>query len=84
MVHEPNVLPLVARYNVDLMLSGHTHGGQVRFPFIPDKSPPLGKKYAEGTFRHGPTQLYVNREIGTVGLPIRFNCPPEITEITLT
>jgi hypothetical protein len=85
MVHEPDVLPLVARYNVDLMLSGHTHGGQVRFPFIPATNlPPLGKKYVEGAFRHGPTQLYVNRGIGTVGLPIRFNCPPEITEITLT
>jgi hypothetical protein len=85
MVHEPDVLPHVARYNVDLMLSGHTHGGQVRFPFLPaTQLPPLGKKYVEGLFRLGPTQLYVNRGIGTVGLPIRFNCPPEITEITLT
>jgi hypothetical protein len=84
MVHEPDVLPLVARYNVDLMLSGHTHGGQVRFPFLPAMMlPPLGKDYVEGLFRHGPTQLYVNRGIGTVGVPMRFNCPPEITEITL-
>lgn len=84
MVHEPDVLPLVARYNVDLMLSGHTHGGQVRFPFIPPTHlPPLGKKYVEGYFRLGPTQLYVNRGVGTVEVPFRFNCPPEITEITL-
>lgn len=84
MVHEPDVLPLVARYNVDLMLSGHTHGGQVRFPFLPAMMlPPNGKHYVEGLFRHGPTQLYVNRGIGTVGVPMRFNCPPEITEITL-
>ena len=84
MVHEPDVLPQVARRNVDLMLSGHTHGGQVRFPFVPPMHlPPLGKHYVEGLFRLGPTQLYVNRGIGTVGLPFRFNCPPEITEITL-
>jgi hypothetical protein len=84
MVHEPDVLPLVARYNVDLMLSGHTHGGQVRFPFIPPTHlPPLGNIYVEGLFHLGRTQLYVNRGIGTVELPFRFNCPPEITEITL-
>jgi uncharacterized protein len=84
MVHEPDVLPLVARHNVDLMLSGHTHGGQVRFPFLPAMMlPPYGKHYVEGLFRHGPTQLYVNRGLGTVGVPMRFNCPPEITEITL-
>jgi hypothetical protein len=84
MAHEPDVLPLVTRYNVDLMLSGHTHGGQVRLPFLPPINlPPLGRDYVEGLFRLGPTQLYVNRGIGTVGLPLRFNCPPEITEITL-
>jgi hypothetical protein len=84
LVHEPDVLPQVARRNVDLMLSGHTHGGQVRIPFVPPTHlPPLGKHYLEGLFRLGSTQLYVNRGIGTVGLPIRFNCPPEITEITL-
>jgi uncharacterized protein len=84
MVHEPDVLPQVARYNVDLMLSGHTHGGQVRFPFVPAMMlPNYGRHYVEGLFRHGPTQLYVNRGIGTVGVPMRFNCPPEITEITL-
>jgi uncharacterized protein len=83
-VHEPDVLPDVARYKVDLMLSGHTHGGQVRIPFLPlIHLPPLGKKYVDGLFRLGDTQLYVNRGIGTVGVPMRFNCPPEITEITL-
>lgn len=84
MVHEPDVLPQVARYNVDLQLSGHTHGGQVRFPFLPPfHLPPLGRRYVEGVFRLGPTQLYVNRGLGTVGLPVRFNCPPEIAILTL-
>lgn len=84
MVHEPDVFPRIARHNVDLMLSGHTHGGQVRIPFVPPFNlPDYGHNYIEGHFRLGSTQLYVNRGIGTVGLPVRFNCPPEITEITL-
>lgn len=70
--------------SVGLMLSGHTHGGQVRLPFVGELAlPPLGKKYIEGRFQFGGTQLYVNRGIGTVNLPFRFNCPPEITEFTL-
>lgn len=85
LVHEPDLLPQVARYGVDLMLSGHTHGGQVRLPFVPPINlPTLGKRYVEGLFRVGETQLYVNRGIGTVGVPMRLNCPPEITEITLS
>jgi predicted MPP superfamily phosphohydrolase len=84
LVHEPDVLPQVARCNVDLMISGHTHGGQVRLPFFPPLSlPPLGEKYVEGLFRMGSTQLYVNRGIGTVGVPFRFDCPPEVTLFTL-
>jgi predicted MPP superfamily phosphohydrolase len=84
MAHEPDILPDIARYNVDLMLSGHTHGGQVRIPFLPlFHLPEYGEKYIEGLFRLGPTQLYVNRGIGAVGVPFRFRCPPEITVITL-
>jgi predicted MPP superfamily phosphohydrolase len=85
MVHEPDVLPAVARLDgVDLMLSGHTHGGQVRLPFLPPLLlPDLGRHYVEGHFQLGRTQLYVNRGIGAVGLPFRFRCPSEITELTL-
>lgn len=69
---------------VDVMLSGHTHGGQVRLPLVGAMSLPIGgRKYVEGMFRVGNTQLYVNRGIGTVGVPFRFDCPPEITSITL-
>ena len=69
---------------VDLMLSGHTHGGQVRLPWIGPLTLPIqGKKYVEGHFRFGDMQLYVNRGIGTVGVPLRFDCPPEITLFTL-
>jgi uncharacterized protein len=84
LAHEPDILPGVARYGVDLMLSGHTHGGQVRLPFLPAMFlPELGEIYVEGLYRLGSTQLYVNRGIGAVNLPFRLNCPPEITVITL-
>jgi uncharacterized protein len=84
LAHEPDILPQVARFGVDLMLSGHTHGGQVRIPFLPPIDlPQYGRIYIEGLFRRGPTQLYVNRGIGTVGVPFRFRCPPEITVLTL-
>lgn len=90
--HEPdyadNLLKHPVGHAVSLMLSGHTHGGQVRLPFVgPLTLPGLGKKYVEGWFRFGShpaaMQLYVNRGIGTVGVPFRFDCPPEITVITL-
>ncbi len=69
---------------VSFMLSGHTHGGQVRMPFAgPLILPPLGRKYVEGWFRFGDLQLYVNRGLGTVSVPFRFDCPPEITLFTL-
>ena len=69
---------------VSLMLSGHTHGGQVRLPFIGAMQlPVLGRKYVEGWFRLGHLQLHVNRGLGTVGVPFRFDCPPEISLITL-
>jgi uncharacterized protein len=69
---------------VGLMLSGHTHGGQVRLPLVGAlQLPPLGRKYVEGWFRLGQMQLYVNRGIGTVGIPFRLDCPPEVTILTL-
>jgi predicted MPP superfamily phosphohydrolase len=69
---------------VSLVLSGHTHGGQMRLPIIgPLWLPPGGRKYVEGIFQLGTTQLYVNRGIGSVGVPFRFNCRPEITLFTL-
>lgn len=69
---------------VSLVLSGHTHGGQIQLPVIgPLWLPPGGRKYVQGLFHLGTTQLYVNRGIGSVGAPFRFNCRPEITVFTL-
>lgn len=85
LAHEPDVAPVAAKHGYDLMLSGHTHGGQVRIPLLPAlQLPPLGEDYVEGHFQVGAMQLYVNRGIGTVGVPFRLNCPPEITVLTLT
>jgi hypothetical protein len=86
--HAPDYADTLLRHPAgeatDLMLSGHTHGGQVRLPLVGAlELPELGRKYVEGWFRLGGMQLYVNRGIGTVGVPFRLNCPPEITLITL-
>jgi predicted MPP superfamily phosphohydrolase len=94
MAHEPDYADNIRRHPraplIDLILSGHSHGGQVRLPLIgPLVLPPMGKKYPHGLYRLEDAarnirmQLYVNRGIGTVGLPMRLNCPSEITEITL-
>jgi uncharacterized protein len=79
-----NLLRLPAGQAVALMLSGHTHGGQVCLPFFgPLVLPAFGQKYVKGWFQLGNLQLHVNRGLGTVGVPARFNCPPEISFLTL-
>jgi len=79
--HNPNTFDRAAEYGVDLSLAGHTHGGQVTLEFIsPDLSPSrLITPYVRGWFEKPGSQLYVNRGIGTIGVPIRFDAPPEIT-----
>lgn len=88
MAHEPDFADTVAIHPrgplVDLMLAGHSHGGQIRLPYLGALVlPPLGRIYPEGHYRLKGMQLYVNRGIGTVGLPFRLNCPPEVTVLTL-
>ena len=85
LLHEPDFADTAVNRQISLVLSGHTHGGQVRIPFIrPFHLPGLGRKYLEGLFSlGGGMQLYVNRGIGTVGVPFRFRCPPELTVVTL-
>jgi predicted MPP superfamily phosphohydrolase len=88
MVHEPDFALHILEHRraplIDLILSGHTHGGQVRIPGLrPMALPPFGKIFPEGRYVLDNMQLYVNRGIGTVGVPFRLNCPPEITVATL-
>jgi predicted MPP superfamily phosphohydrolase len=84
LAHEPDYADEVARFAVDLQLSGHSHGGQVRIPMVgPLYLPELGRKYVWGPYRIGELTLYTNPGLGTVGFPVRWNCPPEITLLTL-
>lgn len=84
--HRPYFLTQAAEKKIDLVLSGHTHGGQVvlgRFGETVIAPASLASRYVWGKYRVADTDMYVSRGIGTVGLPIRVNCPPEITKITL-
>jgi predicted MPP superfamily phosphohydrolase len=85
LAHEPDFADFVVGRRISLVLSGHTHGGQIRFPFLPPLLlPQMGTKYVEGLFPlPDGMQLYVNRGIGAVNLPFRFRCPPEISVLTL-
>lgn len=81
--HEPDVVDSLP-FEADLMLSGHSHGGQFRFPggFTPMHSR-NGQKYLSGFFPDTKVPLYVSRGIGTTGPPSRFLCPPEVSILTL-
>lgn len=84
LAHEPDFADEASKFAIDLQLSGHSHGGQIRIPLIPPLYlPELAKKYVMGTYQVGPLPLYTNAGLGTIGLPVRLNCPPEITLITL-
>jgi uncharacterized protein len=85
LVHEPDYfLKMVELTPVQLQLSGHSHGGQIRLPpFGPVILPRLGRIYHSGLYELNGRFVYTGRGLGMVGLPLRFNCPPELTEITL-
>jgi len=85
LAHEPDLADRFARDGrVSVQLSGHSHGGQVRLPGIGAVILPyLGRKYDLGLYQVNGMWLYTNRGIGNVAEPVRLNCPPEITEITL-
>lgn len=90
--HRPEVFPVAARAGIDLVLSGHYHGGQVKLFSAPESFSVarLLTSYAEGPYRltsknsDRSAHLFVGRGIGTSGLPIRLNCPPQIAELILT
>jgi uncharacterized protein len=86
LMHEPDFADISAQAEIDLQLSGHSHGGQVRLPVIgPLILPKYGEKYPMGAYRVGNfTRLYTTRGVGVLPPGVRFNCPPEITLLTLT
>lgn len=84
--HCPDYADTALRQSVDLQLSGHSHGGQVRIPgYGAVFTPRHGSKYVDGLYSlgEGKLQVYVNRGIGVSTLPFRFACRPELTLLTL-
>ncbi len=80
--HQPKALPLLAQYRCDLMLSGHTHGGQI-FPF--GLLVMLDQPYLSGLYRHNAEQqIFVSRGTGYWGPPLRVFAPSEISRIVIT
>jgi hypothetical protein len=84
--HNPDFAESDPDPRVGLMLSGHTHGGQVYLPIVGAPWVPsrFGEKYVAGLVQGPATQVYVTRGIGETGVPLRLNCPPEINLLTLT
>jgi predicted MPP superfamily phosphohydrolase len=83
--HQPNVLDFAETQKVDLILSGHTHGGQINLPWlgVPARFATRDLTYAQGLFQRGDTQLYVSSGTGVIGLPVRLGVRPEIAVLRL-
>ena len=81
MSHNPDTFDRAAELGIDLSLAGHTHGGQVALEFVSPEIAPsrLVTPYVAGNNQKPGGQLYVNRGIGTIGVPMRIGAPPEIT-----
>jgi uncharacterized protein len=85
--HNPAIIREAARAGVDLVLSGHTHGGQINWRLLTGRKDRKtarwlrrpSRRLTRGHAQLGSTQLYVNRGLGTVVVPLRYGCPPEIT-----
>jgi uncharacterized protein len=85
--HNPAIIREAARAGVDLVLSGHTHGGQINWRLLTGRKDRKtarwlrrpSRRLMRGHAQLGSTQLYVNRGLGTVVVPLRYGCPPEIT-----
>jgi predicted MPP superfamily phosphohydrolase len=83
--HNPDYAARVTDARIKLILSGHTHGGQIRLPKVGAlvSNSKYGNRLASGLIPFDSFQLYVSRGIGTVLIPMRYNCPPEVSLITL-
>lgn len=82
LAHNPVIFRRAVRYGVDLTLSGHTHGGQIRLSENQGRILPR-RRFAAGLHSRKSSHIYVTRGIGTVVVPVRFQCPPEISLLTL-
>lgn len=87
MTHEPDTADSYADDGFDLILAGHSHGGQISIPFLGGPETAMAHKYRKGFYQlnsDNHTELYVNPGIGTSHYPVRFMVPPEITVFQLT
>jgi predicted MPP superfamily phosphohydrolase len=82
--HTPDNIAWARRHAIDLVLAGHVHGGQVRFPLIGSVLVPsrYGRRYDRGTFDEPPAVMHVSRGLGGQD-PLRFNCRPEVSKLIL-
>jgi predicted MPP superfamily phosphohydrolase len=82
LAHDPRRLAEAAALDVQLVLSGHTHGGQV---IVPAVGPIAGRKFPvlAGYATRDNTAIFVSRGVGTVYVPVRINCPPDVAVLTL-
>jgi predicted MPP superfamily phosphohydrolase len=84
LAHRPSYFAHAARLGFPVVLSGHTHGGQVALPLAHQYNPSrLIAHRTRGIFRAADSTLYVSRGLGMAGLPLRINCPREIALIRL-
>jgi predicted MPP superfamily phosphohydrolase len=84
LAHRPSYFTHASQLGFPLVLSGHTHGGQVALPFAHHLNPSrMISDRTRGIFRNGASTLYVSRGLGMAGLPLRINCPREIALIQL-
>lgn len=85
LMHHPDLFEVGMAHRNGLIFAGHTHGGQVRIPFMDPFYEPsrFGAKYLSGRFQKGNLCMLVNRGLGVIHYRIRFNCRPEITLVTL-
>ncbi len=85
LVHEPDYADRIGNYRVDLQLSGHSHGGQVRLPLVGAPIlPVMGRRYPQGLALANRTLVYTSRGVGMIPPPIRLNCRPEVTVLELS
>ena len=82
LAHDPRRITEAAALNLPLVLAGHTHGGQVVLPGV---GAVAARKFpiAEGMLRRERTTMFVSRGLGTIYVPVRINCPPEVAVLTL-
>ncbi len=83
LAHNPTILRRAARAGVDLVLSGHTHGGQIAWRSERSSSGRPRRRMLRGLGRRGDTQIYVTRGLGTSIVPLRYGCRPEVSLLEL-